>query len=170
MRKLLLIIFVAVGCGWIATCQCMRSDCRTPQQQFREAMNGVRFVTYSDSVMGYTLQFPSFFERDDEPYFGVGHVRFAYHLLTDLTLECKVLPAKALPTLKDGALHEGFTDRSRHYRYMTKYRQKQGRWYVLTFCYPTDYRDAVGRILHEVETWTADAPTDAMHYRRMAAQ
>lgn len=170
MRKLLLIIFCTVACAWIATCQCMRSDCRTPQQQFREAMNRVQFVTYSDSVMGYTLVFPSFFEREDEPFFGVGHVRFAYHLLTDLTLECKVLPAKALPALSKDTLYEGYMDRSRHYRYITKYRQKQGRWYVLTFCYPTDYHDAVGRILHQVKTWTADAPTDVMHSRRAAAQ
>ncbi len=158
MKKLLLFILVAIACGWLAATQCLHSDQRSPQQQFREAMNHVWFKTYADHDMGYSFYYPSFFHRDEEPSFGLGHVRFSYHLLTNLELECRVLPESAVRFERQDTVVEGYSDHSQHYRYTTHYLKKHRRWYVLSFRYPADYASAVGRINYFVKTWDVGEP------------
>ena len=141
----LLCIVVAVSTGGI--------DERTPQERFAQAMVFARYDTYVDHDMGYTIDYPSFFTRDDESEFGIGHVRFGYHILTDLVLECKVVPESIYVSRCENFVETGYVDKLQAYRYVAHYISHEHRWYILSFYYLIDYQSAVSGIIYRVKRW-----------------
>lgn len=152
MRKLLAIIVVCIATGIVASIV-RHPDRRPMPERFREAMNRVRYLTYTDPDFGYTLPYPSFFHRDDMPHYGPGHVQFSYHVLTDIVLECRVVPMKGHADRRHGFVSSGRMSGLDGCQYYAHHVRRGKLWYVLTLYYHADYEVALAGLRHHVRTW-----------------
>lgn len=152
MRRLVICILSFVICSLIASLRGQADDRPLPEK-FGQAMCHIRFLTYVDHDFGYSFSYPSIFSREDDETYGVGHVQWGYHVLTDMILECNVLPESSIHHKDSDFVLSGFTDRDAAYRYDRHYVRRGHLWYVLTFVYPTEFHDAVHSIRYKVCTW-----------------
>ena len=171
MRKIILAILLFISLVVISALLTTRGDDRPFVIQFKEAVGNAPSVVYHDSTFGYEITYPEFFEREDPPGAGLGHVQFGYHgHEVNITLECRVIPdlPEKLKTLVSQNLlkhskNSGFIDRKATltifsaYNFILEgpvvdiadYRQcvhyvRHGRlWYISTLYYPCAYEQAV---------------------------
>lgn len=91
MRKILPFIFILLFGSTVFIALDYDGDDRTFPEQLRDAMSFAEFDTYVDPQYGYSVKYPSFFDKEegDEKK---GNVRFSYRDNTNLVLEIEVKP------------------------------------------------------------------------------
>lgn len=159
MKKLLSVMLLLATLAFIADISMKKEDERPEPMKFQEAMNFANFNTYADRDFNYTFSYPSFFKESSEPWYGPGHVSFSYHGNgTNMVLTCRVLPKSAI-ACKDSSFttSHSLQDFS-GYVSLSRGVLRGNCWYVLTFCYPEEYRKAVSRIIFQVTSWQAEPP------------
>jgi len=152
MKKLIVVCLVCIAAGIVASIT-RHPDHRPMPEQFREGMNRVRYLTYADPDFGYTFCYPSFFHRDDMPHYGPGHVQFSYHVLTDIVLECRVVPMKGYADRRHEFVRGGQMSGLDDSLYYAHHVRRGKLWYVLTLYYHADYAEALAGLRHHVRTW-----------------
>lgn len=171
MRKIILAILLFISLVIISALLTTRGDDRPFDIQFKDAVDNVPSVVYRDSTFGYEITIPEFFEREDPPGAGLGHVQFGYHgHEVNITLECQVVPdiPEELKTLvsrnqpkssKNGGfigsrtiltrlsadyfILEGPVPDIADYRQCVHYVRHGRLWYISTLYYPCGYEHAV---------------------------
>ncbi|MBP7767501.1 MAG: hypothetical protein KA067_00270 [Prevotella sp.] len=167
MKRLLPIFLMLLLLGTLGELCIQPRDERPPTEQFAEAMNYIAFDEYTDPDFGYRVPYPSFFEREQNDSFGIGHVRFGYHARNiNIVIECRVVPSSVV----DDPRHHFTTLRplpgTERYSCLSRYVRRGRCWYVLTLSYPDDYRKALSRLIHRVAGWQADIAVPALRLRR----
>ena len=159
MKKLLSVMLLLATLTIIADISMRKEDERPEPTKFQEAMNFANFNTYTDNDLNYTFSYPSFFKESSEAWYGTGHVSFSYHNNgINLIMTCRVLPKRVI-TCKDSSFttSQAMQDFS-EYVSLSRGVLRENCWYVLTFCYPREYRKAVSRIISRVISWQAEPP------------
>lgn len=154
MKKLLLILPIGILAG-ILLMLFHHQEESSAVEQFETWIGYAKYDTYYDSDFGYEFQYPSFFKRDDEPTYGIGHVRFSYHNQTNITLECKVVPESVYVNRKNEFIESGVVAGMPDYQYYSHHIRKNHLWYTLTLCYHKDYKHAVSGLMAHVTNWKA---------------
>jgi len=158
MRKLLIWIKAFIGLVMMMALHIPGIDQRPLPERFRDAMLFARYDTYTDTDFNYSFAYPSYFHRDEMVDFGVGHVQFSYHQLTDIILECKVVPQNVHPYRSKNFMREGNVDGFDDFRYFSHYVLDNGCWYILTLYYKADFKQALGGMIHHIRTWNINRP------------
>jgi hypothetical protein len=153
MRKILPFIFILLFGSTVFVALNYDGDARTFPEQLRDAMPFAEFDTYIDPQYGYSVKYPSFFDKEevDEKK---GNVRFSYRDNTNLVLEAEVKPKdflhdkNALETIDSGSV-----ERLDGYEFIRHCVRHEDHWYVLTFYFPANCKQGVERIVYQVKTW-----------------
>lgn len=151
MKKILptLIIFI-IACFVINT---PRKDQRNFNEIFQEEMNYAEFKTYTDPKLGFSFQYPSFF--NNEPCNdGTCNVRFSYHANDiNMVLEVKVTYLKSFCGVYKETISSGEVKNYSGYCYHSHSINYKHCCYMLSFYYPQNYKYAVLRIIRHVNKW-----------------
>ena len=95
MRKILPFIFILLFGSTVFIALNYDGDDRTFPEQLRDAMPFAEFDTYVDPQYGYSVKYPSFFDKEEVDE-RKGNVRFSYRDNTNLVLEAEVRPKNFL--------------------------------------------------------------------------
>ena len=157
-----------------------RHDGDTYLQGLEHRLRCADWQVYEDPTYGYRMRRPSCFVPAEAE--GEGSVRFAYmeqmplrevlYMTLDVTTEVLVDTLDPYREMRQRArdmggicLRRSPTEylltatvvsrdaRVTAYRLQAKYVLRQRMWFVQTLLYPEDFAPAVGRLVHEVETW-----------------
>lgn len=154
MKKLIFTMILLTILAFMADIGMKKEDERAMPVKFQEAMNYITFNTYVDKDFGYTFTYPPFFKESNEPWYGIGHVKFSYHENeTNMNLECRVLPKSAIPCKDSHFIISEPLQNFNGYINLSHGVLHENRWYVLSFCYPKEYHKAASRIIWRVKSW-----------------
>ena len=153
MRKLLITIILFITVSVIAAIY-ERSDKRPFQKVFKDGMLFAEYDKYIDPDFNYCFEYPSFFQKDDIDYYGVGHVQYGYHANdTNIVMECKVVPDSVLHCQKTDYIKRGICEKYPDYRFFSHYVRKRNLVYILSLIYPNNYDEAVSSLKHRIRVW-----------------
>ena len=151
MKKIFLALLIFImACFAINT---PRKDERNFKDIFREEMNYAEFKTYINPDMGCGFQYPSFFSQEscDD---GTCCVRFGYHAnYINMVLELKIIYVRSSSTVYKESISSGDLKSYTGYCYHSHYITNKHFCYILTFYYPHDYKQAVIRIIRNLNEW-----------------
>lgn len=153
MKKLLITIILFITVSVIAAMY-EHSEKRPFQKVFKDGMLFAKYDTYIDPDFNYCFEYPSFFQKDDIDYYGVGHVQYGYHANdTNIVMECKVVPDSTVSCKKKDFIQKGACKSLSNYCYYSHYIRKKNAVYILSLIYPNNYEEAVSSILYRIKRW-----------------
>lgn len=175
MRKSVYVIFILIVAGIVFTCA--RKSHVTRTDVLTEAIERDFMDSYTDSLWGYTITYPSFFERvPDSMMKDTAAVCFRYWNEELIELSAFVLPNRQGYSLAQGmdsiaALshatrkrlgNDSFTisgpvyvdgGEMAGYVYYAKYVRHRKLWFVQRLVYPEEYERVVRRLIARVNQW-----------------
>lgn len=175
MRKSVYVIFFLIAVGIVFTCTWKSHVTRT--DMLAEAIESDLMDNYTDSLWGYTISYPSFFERVADCVTRDGAaVRFRYWNEELIELSAFVIPDRHGYSLAQGmdsiaALshatrkrlgNDSFTisgpvyvdgGEMAGYVYYAKYVRHRKLWFVQRLIYPREYERVVRRLIARVNQW-----------------
>lgn len=175
MRKSVYVIFILIVAGIVFTCA--RKSHVTRTDVLTEAIERDFMDSYTDSLWGYTITYPSFFERvPDSMMKDTAAVRFRYWNEELIELSAFVLPNRQGYSLAQGmdsiaALSHATRKRLGNdcftisgpvyvdggemagYVYYAKYVRHRKLWFVQRLVYPREYERVVRRLIAHVNQW-----------------
>ncbi|PTL32309.1 hypothetical protein C7120_12580 [Prevotella sp. oral taxon 376] len=153
MKKLLIFILVVMA-ATVASIMALRPDQRSDLEKFREAMNFAIFDQYTDSAYGYSLTYPTFFQKEEYPDPANGHAQFGYHAHNlNLVIECQVGATNQHKAPRGDFIDTGSVKFTDDYKYYSHHILKENHCFILTFYYPRRAENAVGRIIYRIKKW-----------------
>lgn len=175
MRKSVYVIFAVIALGVALTP--VRNGDVTRTEVLAEAIERDPMVEYTDSLWGYTVRYPSFFERvTDSRMEREGMVCFRYWNGDMVELSAFVVPNPRGYSVSQGMesigaqshatrkrlVRDGFLISGPFYRdggemagyvYHAKYVRHRKLWFVQRLVYPEKYEKAVRRLIARVNQW-----------------
>lgn len=153
-----------------------RPNAKTIPEQLETALSYAHMLTYRDSLFGYVVHYPDFFEQSDCHNNEPGYSQFTYWGKVEMELTTFILPNEDELTAKEGmdsigkALHattrhlqpnsfilsgsiyqngQKLTGRCFH----AKFVRHRKVWFVQTLVYPEGCDRAVKRITRQIDKW-----------------
>lgn len=176
MRRFTFIfLFVVVAVTFILLFR--EKDVKTLPEKLEQAMEFTNMNTYQDSLWGYTVRYPEFFEQiPDSLIDEVGSCQFRFWNGVQIVQTVFVSPNQGSLTAKQGmdslaiVLHatakrcEGdtfilsgplYVDNHEipGHRFHAKYVGHRKLWFVQSLTYPEDCEKAVARLIKQIDNW-----------------
>lgn len=169
MKKIIIITFLLVLAGAIINIV-RTGDKRTTYSGLKTALGMAHIKTYQDTVFGYTVGYPDFFQveevdgdamekaegSDAIPNHCMSYARFAFRREVNVVLETYVLmdandsiKTKGIisePIYENGVRIDGYS------RY-AKYIRSGKSVFVYSLTYPDNYKPILGRLFQLIDEW-----------------
>lgn len=167
------IIAAAVGFDWVHSCHEDKAD----TELFGRKLTYADMYEYKDPDFGFAIRYPSFFEKQpDSLYDYKGRVRFSSNdQWATVVIEGYVMynNGQTVKTAADSLAHVLHAANTRFgkdwfilsgpqyengariddYSYYSKFFRNGKLWFVNTMVYPDRYRNVLGRLFKEIDSW-----------------
>lgn len=167
------VIAVAVGFDWVRSCH----EDKTDTEMFGKKLTYADMYEYKNPDFGFTIRYPSFFDKQpDSLNTGKGRVRFSYNdQWATVVIEGYVMynRGQSVMSAADSLAHLLHSTDSRlgkyyfilsgaqyengsridGYSYYSKFVRNGKLWFVNTLVYPDRYRNVLGRLFKEIDSW-----------------